>query len=167
MLKLGAWAGQAVLYGMFAAIIAVFSSWPTYDHLPGDHALIKLSFTHHAERVHECEAVSAEELAELPPNMRAPMRCPRERSPVTVEVDIDGNLAHRETALASGLSGDGAASVYRRIPLPAGVHRLSVRLRNSVRTEGFDFERSEIVTLAPAEILVVDFDAEQGGIIMQ
>lgn len=167
MRKLAAWVGQAVLYGGFAAVIAVFSSWPTYDHLPADHALIKLSFTHHAERVHECEPVSAEELAKLPPNMRAPMRCPRERSPVTVEVDIDGNPVHRETALPSGLSGDGAASVYRRIPVPAGVLRLSVRLRDSVRNEGFDFQRSEIVTLAPAEILVIDFDAGQGGIILQ
>jgi hypothetical protein len=167
MLKLSAWAGQALLYGMFAVIIAVFSSWPAYNHLPSDYALIKLSFTHHAERVHECEAVSAEELAKLPPNMRAPMKCPRERSPVTVEVDIDGNLAHRETALPSGLSGDGAASVYRRIPLPAGMHRLSVRLRDSVRSEGFNFERSEIVDLGRAEILIIDFDAEQGGIVLQ
>jgi hypothetical protein len=167
MLKLGAWAGQVVLYGTFAAVIAVFSSWPAYNHLPSDYALIKLSFTHHAERVHECEAVSAEELAKLPPNMRAPMKCPRERSPITVEVDINGDLAHRETALPSGLSGDGAASVYRRIPLPAGMHKLSVRLRDSVRSEGFDFERSEIVNLTPAEILVIDFDPEQGGIILQ
>lgn len=167
MQRFAAWAGQAVLYGMFAAVIAVFSSWPTYDHLPDDHALIKLSFTHHAQRMHECEAVSAEELAKLAPNMRAPMRCPRERSPVTVEVDIDGNLAHRETASPSGLSGDGAASVYRRITVPAGAHHVSVRLRDSVRTEGFDFERSEIVNLGPAEILVIDFDAEQGGITLQ
>jgi hypothetical protein len=167
MQRFAAWAGQAVLYGMFAAVIAVFSSWPTYDHLPDDHALIKLSFTHHAQRMHECEAVSAEELAKLAPNMRAPMRCPRERSPVTVEVDIDGNLAHRETASPSGLSSDGAASVYRRITVPAGAHHVSVRLRDSVRTEGFDFERSEIVNLEPAEILVIDFDAEQGGITLQ
>ena len=156
-----------MLYGMFAAVIIVFSTWPAYDHLPDDHALIKLSLTHHAQRVRECEVVSAEELAKLPPNMRAPMNCPRERSPVTVEVDIDGNLARRETALPSGLSGDGAASVYQRMTVPAGVHRLSVRLRDSVRTVGFDFERSEIVDLGPAEILVIDFDAEQGRITLQ
>lgn len=165
--KFAAWAGQALLYGAFAAVVAVFSSWPTYDHLPHDHALIKLSFTHHAKRMHECEAVSVEELAKLPPNMRAPMRCPRERSPVTVEVDIDDELAYRETASPSGLSRDGAASVYQRIILPAGAHRLSVRLRDSVRTEGFDFERSEVVHLDPADILVIDFDAEQGGITLR
>ena len=162
-----AWSGQVGLYAAFAAVIAVFSGWPTYRHLPDDHALIRLSMIHHAQRVHECEAISAEELAALPPNMRAPMRCPRERAPVTVEIDIDGVLAHRETVLPSGLSGDGPASLYRRLAVPAGVHHLSVRLRDSVRTDGFDFERSGVVDLAPAQILVVDFDAEKGGITLR
>jgi hypothetical protein len=157
------WSGQVVLYAAFAAVIAVFSSWPTYRHLPEGHALIRLSMIHHARRVHECEALSAEELAALPPNMRAPMRCPRERAPVTVEIDVDGTLAHRETVAPSGLSGDGPASVYRRLTVPAGVHHLSVRLRDSIRSEGFDFEQNGFVDLAPAEILVVDFDAERGA----
>lgn len=159
-----AWSGQVVLYGAFAAVIAVFSNWPTYRHLPEDHALIRLSMVHHAQRLHECEAVSAEELAALPPNMRAPMRCQRERAPLTVEIDIDGALVHRQTVSPSGLSGDGPASVYRRLTVPAGVHHVSVRLRDSVRSDGFDFERNGIVDLAPAQILVVDFEAENGAI---
>ena len=159
-----AFSGQVALYAAFAAVIAVLSSWPTYRHLPEGHALIRLSMIHHAQRVHECEAISAEELAALPPNMREPMRCPRERAPVTVEIDVDGALAHRETVSASGLSGDGPASVYRRLTVPAGVHHLSVRLRDSLRAEGFDFERNGVVDLAPAQILVVDFDAENKAI---
>jgi hypothetical protein len=156
--------GQVVLYVAFAVAIAVFSNWPTYRYLPEGDALIRLSMVHHAQRVHECEAVSAEELAALPPNMRAPMRCPRQLAPLTVEIDIDGALVHRQTVSPSGLSGDGQASVYRRLTVPAGVHHLSVRLRDSVRTDGFDFERNGIVDLAPAQILVVDFDAENGAI---
>ena len=41
-----AWFGQALLYGLFALFIGVFSSWPTYRHLPPDQALIKVSFSH-------------------------------------------------------------------------------------------------------------------------
>lgn len=159
--------GQIVLYVAFAVVIAVFSNWPTYRHLPEGHALIRLSMVHHAQRVHECEAVSAEELAALPPNMREPTRCPRERAPITVEIDIDGTLGHRETVPPSGLSGDGPASIYRRLTVPAGVHHLSVRLRDSIRADGFDFERNGVVDLAPAQILVVDFDAENGAITFQ
>lgn len=158
------WSGQAILYAAFAAFIALFSSWPRYRHLADDYALIRVSMTHHARLVHECETVSAEELAALPPNMRAPLRCPRERAPITVEVDIDGTTAGSETAPPAGLAGDGAAAVYMRLPVSAGEHHLSVRLRDSVRTEGFDFERGGLVDLAPAQILVVDFDADNGAI---
>lgn len=167
MQRILAGSGQAVLYAAFAAVIAVFSNGPAWRYLPEDHALIRLSMVHQARRVHECEALSAEELAALPPNMRAPMRCPRQRVPLTVEIDIDGALAHRETVPPSGLSGDGPASVYRRLVIPAGVHRLSVRLRDSVRTEGFDYEHSATVDLAPAQILVVDFDAADGVITLR
>jgi hypothetical protein len=53
-----------------------------YRHLASDQALIKLSFTRVGKPVGDCRKLSAEELAKLPPNMRAPTVCPRERSPV-------------------------------------------------------------------------------------
>ncbi|MGL6112636.1 MAG: hypothetical protein ACRC2B_21285, partial [Rubrivivax sp.] len=90
-----AWIGQAVLYALFALFIGVFSRWPTYHHLGPDQALIKLSFTHTGKPVGDCRPLSKDELAKLPPNMRSPVKCPRERSPVTVEVDIGGVPALR------------------------------------------------------------------------
>ena len=39
---------------------------------------------------HLQELASAEELAKLAPNMRVAQVCPRERSPVAVEVEMDG-----------------------------------------------------------------------------
>jgi len=167
MTKVLSWAGQAVLYVAFAAVIGVFTRWPSYQHLPEDHALVKLSLIHHGQRLQKCQKLSPEELAKLPPNMRTPMNCPRERSPITVEVDIDGVAALQETAQPSGLSRDGTASVYRRIEVPAGTHRFQVRLRDSARSEGFDFERDEVIDLKPAQILVIDFSAEKGGITLQ
>ena len=85
-----AWVGQVALYGLFALAIGVFSQWPRYHHLEPDQALVKVSFTRVGKPVGDCRALSAEELAKLPPNMREPMLCPRERSPTTVQVDIDG-----------------------------------------------------------------------------
>ena len=66
------------------------ASFPVGRHirqLAPDRALVKLSFSHHGKPVSDCHQTSAAELAKLPPNMRAPVRCPRERSPVTVELD--------------------------------------------------------------------------------
>jgi len=162
-----AWVGQLLLYGVFALVIGVFSRWPVYRHLAADESLIKLSFTHAGKRVAECRQLSAEELAKLPPNMRAPTRCERERAPVRVEVDIDGASAFSLAAAPSGLSKDGASSVYRRLKVAAGTHRIAVRLKDSAGASGFDYRREAVVTLAPAQILVIDFDAEKGGITLQ
>jgi hypothetical protein len=162
-----AWVGQAMLYALFALIIGVFSRWPSYSLLaPGD-ALIKLSFTHASKRVAECRELTPEELAKLPPNMRAPTKCGRERAPVRVEVDVDGAPAFRHVATPSGLSRDGASSVYERMNVPAGTHRIAVRLKDSAGGSAFDYERTQVVTLAPAQILVIDFDAEKGGITLR
>ena len=159
-----AWIGQAVLYGLFALVIGVFSAWPAYRHLAADRALIKVSFSHQGKPVSECREATAEELAKLPPNMRAPRICPRERSPITVELDLDGARAVHHVAPPSGLSRDGASAFYRRIEVPAGSHRIAVRIKDDVRSAGFDYAREASVTLAPAQILVIDFDPGKGGI---
>lgn len=155
----GAWLGQALLYGAFAVFIGVFSNWPAYRHLEDAQSLVKVSFSHTGKPVAECKKQSADELAKLPPNMRAPMRCPRERSAVVVELDIDGVTVYRHVAKPSGLSKDGASSVYERLVVPAGSHRIAVRLNDDVRNTGFAHALQRDVTLAPAQILVIDFDA--------
>ncbi len=162
-----AWIGQALLYGLFALLIGVFSSWPPYRHLPPDQALIKLSFSHQGKPVSDCRNATPEELAKLPPNMRAPRICPRERSPIAVEFDLDGIAALRHVAMPSGLSRDGASTLYHRMQVAAGTHRLVVRLKDDVRSSGFDFVREATVTLKPAQILVIDFDPGKGGITLQ
>ncbi len=159
--------GQIVLYGLFIVFIGVFSRWPSYQVLAPDLALIKLSFSHHGKPVSDCREASAAELAKLPPNMRAPVRCPRERSPVTVELDVDDAAVYRHVARPSGLSRDGAASVYHRIEVPAGQHRLRIRLADDARVAGFSHQREAVVTLAPAQVLVIDFDSAKGGITLQ
>ena len=161
------WLGQLLLYGVFAVVVGVFSRWPDYQHLASDQALVKLSFNHQGKPVSDCRRPSAEELAKLPPNMRAPLICPRERSPITVELDVDGTPVLRHVARPSGLSRDGASAVYHRMQLPAGTHHLAVRLKDDVRASGFGYTRETTVTLKPAQILVIDFDPEKGGITLQ
>lgn len=159
--------GQILLYALFAMFIGVFSSWPKYQALAPNQAVIKLSFSHHGKPVSNCRATSAAELAKLPPNMRAPMQCPRERSPVRIELDIDGATSFRYVAMPSGLSKDGASAVYHRFDVPAGAHPIEVRLNDDARTPGFGFVHRSNVVLKPAQILVIDFDASKGGIILQ
>lgn len=164
MKRVLSWAGQAVLYGLFAAFIGVFSNWPPYQALPPDQALVKVSFIHHGQRVADCRPYTPEELAKLAPNMRTPMKCGRERSAVTIEVDLDGATVFRQVAAPSGLSRDGPSSVYHRLAVPAGEHRIAVRLKDNATAPGFTHTRDATLKLKPAQVLVIDFDAEKGGI---
>lgn len=161
------WIGQALLYGLFALVIGYFSHSPPYRHLPPNQALIKLSFSHEGKRISACRQRTVEELAKLAPNMRAPMDCPRERSPVTVEIDLDGIPVYRHVAQPSGLSKDGASTVYHRLPVHAGEHRLAIRLNDDARVPGFNHRRDEMVSLKPGKVLVIDFNQEAGGITLQ
>ena len=162
-----AWAGQALLYALFALAIAVFSQWPPYHPIGTDQALIKVSFTHAGKPVGDCEPLSEAERMRLPPNMRATMRCPRERSPVLVEVDVGGVNMLERSAPPSGLSKDGASALYQRLVVPAGEQRIAVRFSDDVRARDKAHVHEATVTLAPGQVLVIDFDAEKGGITLQ
>ena len=162
-----AWLGQVLLYGLFALAIGVFSQWPPYRHLGPDEALIKLSFTRVGKPVGDCRTLKPDELAKLPPNMRAPTVCPRERSPLTVELALDGTTVLERTAPPTGLSKDGASAVYERLVVPAGDHRIAVRLSDDVRARDAAYVHEATVKLEPGQVLVIDFDAANGGITLK
>jgi hypothetical protein len=162
-----AWIGQILLYGLLAAFIGVFSQWPVYRPLPPDQALIKLSFSRVGKPVGDCRTLDAAELERLPPNMRNPQSCPRERSSVAVRLDIDGKRVLDRVAPATGLSRDGAATMYERVVVPAGERRIAVHLSDDVRAREAGWTREATVKLAAGQVLVIDFDAEKGGITLQ
>ncbi len=157
---------QALLYVPFMAIIGYFSTSPAYHHLAPDQALIRFSFSHAAQRKVECHERTPEELARLAPNMRAPMDCPRERAPVAVELELDGQVMFAIVAPPSGLTRDGASTVYRRLVVAAGTHHIVVRLRDRAGGD-FNYVRDVELELKPGRVLVIDFNAAQGGFLFR
>jgi hypothetical protein len=167
MRKASAIAGQIALYAAFAAFIGAFASFPAYRHLAADEALLKLSFSHAGQLAHECRRRTPEELAKLAPNMRVALDCPRERSPVTVELRLDGQLLAQRSARPAGLAHDGGSTMYERFVIPAGEHALSVKFNDSAQVQGFNYMHEDRVRLNPGQVLVVDFNPEKGGILVQ
>ncbi|MFC5300315.1 hypothetical protein [Azospira restricta] len=155
-------AGQVVLYGAFAAFIGYFATDPVYRQIPDDVAVIKVSFSHLGDR--ECRKRTPEELAKLPPNMRAPMDCPRERSDIRFELDIDDQNVVRHVLHPTGLYKDGISTMYRRLEVKAGTHKFSVRMQDNVKQEGWKFIKEETVELKPAQAMVIDFHPDKGGL---
>lgn len=160
------YAVQGVLYAAFVAFVGYFASAPTYQALaPGD-ALVRLSFSHGAQRKEPCRKRTAEELAKLPPNMRAPLDCPRERASVIVELEMDGQLLYRIVAPPTGLARDGASTVYRRLAVKAGRHDFRARLSDNASGE-FDYVAERSIDLGAGRALLIDFNAGQGGFLFR
>jgi hypothetical protein len=57
--------------------------------------------------------------------------------------------------------------VYRRFVLPVGQYDVAVRLRDTARPQGFDYERTARIALAPDQMLVIDFRPEAGGFVIK
>ena len=155
-------AAQVALYVPLMAILGYFSTEPRFSAVAPGEALVRVSFIHATQRKQACRERSPEELAKLAPNMRAALECPRERSPLLVELELDGQVVLRREVQPSGLRHDGNAAVYQRLALPAGRHRIVARLRD--RAEGdFNYVREETVELAAGRVLIIDFNAARGG----
>lgn len=154
---------QVAAYAVFALALVHFSSAPAYRRYDPGTALVRLSIAHATARREPCRERSAAEIAAMPPNMRRPSDCARERVDLHLELDVDGLPAYAGRAAPSGLARDGEAVLYTTLPLPAGPRVLDVRLRDTPRTAGFDHRVRYEAALGPGEILVVEFDTANGG----
>ena len=143
---------------------ATLSAWPAWQSLPEDAALLRLSFTHSGAR--DCRDRTEEELRRLPPNMRGAQICERRRSPVHIEMDIDGQPVLATDLMPSGLAGSGPSRVYERIELPAGQYALAIRMRDDPAVSGFTHEASFDIMLEPAQSVAVDFDSVRGTFVL-
>ena len=84
-----------------------------------------------------------------------------------LEAPQQASVTLRQMAKPSGLSKDGAASIYHRLALGAGTHRIAVRMSDDARRSDFGHVLEQTVTLKPAQILVIDFDTATQTITLQ
>jgi len=151
---------EFVAWGLFAVVVGALSVWPRYKMVDVEDAIITLTFSHAAKRVGECRILSQDELNKLPPNMRKPSDCPRERHPIRVELRSGNDVLYADSLAPSGIWSDGKANVYRRIVVPSGPHELFVGMNDSGSESGFDFEATDRREVGPGRNLVIRFDAQ-------
>ena len=153
---------QLVAYAIFAVAVGLFSVWPRFAPLEQQEAIVSLTFSHAGERIGECRRLTQEELDELPPNMRKPDECPRERHPLFVQLKIDQLPVYEGLLQPSGLWRDGKSNVYRRMRIDAGHYALSLGMRDSGRQAGFDHKAEFDIEILPGQNRVISFDALNG-----
>lgn len=154
---------QIVAYAGFAVVVGYLSASPAYDYAAADRAIVKLSLSHAANRVEPCVRLTPKQIAELAPNMRRAEKCERERLPLMVELEVDGEVVLDIEAPPSGLWNDGAASVYERFDIAPGEHAITARLRDSARGQGWDYAHTETVVLEAGRYFTITFRAGTGG----
>jgi len=163
MARLLKWLMQGASYAAFIAVIGFLSTSPAYEYVDPTRAVIRMAFSHAAERKEKCRRLSPAEMQRQAPNMRHRNQCGRERLPVEIEPYMDHELLIHKTVRPSGIWDDGPSTVYERFVVAPGSHLLTARLRDSHRTQGFDFERSERIQLNAQQNFVISFRPELGG----
>lgn len=156
---------QAVNYTVFMALIWYFSTSPPIHLIEKNESLLTIAFAHAGKLREPCHKLTQEELMKLPPNMRKPEDCPRERSPIIVEARLDGKLIYNQTMQPPGIFKDGSVDIYFSKKIPAGKHRFEIKMDDSVREPGFDYSFEQTINIKPAHILLIEFDSLQGFIL--
>jgi len=158
---------QIFNYGIFMALVWYFSFAPPYIRLDPDQAMITLSISHAGELVADCRQLSPEELAKLPPNMRLGTSCDRERSPVDLEISLDGDSVFRTTAEPPGLYKDQGVDIYHSIKVPTGTKQMLVKMNDNIRVKGPTFTHEQEITLEPAQLLTIQFSTSTGQFVVK
>ncbi len=148
---------QALLYALFFLPIVWFTHLPTHRHLEEGMAELKIAVRHAGMVIGECTDVVAGSYAALPGDAQRPQICPRERSPLQLELLMDGETLYRATVSAPGLHDDGVASIYRRFTVPVGSHHLQLRMNDDAAVEGYSWMLEQSVDLQPAQVMVASF----------
>lgn len=156
---------QVFNYTLFMAIIWYFATAPSFTVLDENQAVITMAFSHAGKLREACRRLSQEELNELAPNMRKLEDCPRERSPVVIEMKLDGEVLYNETLQPPGLYGDGGVDVYFSKKIPAGEHQFEIKMDDSVREDGFNHGLEQTVRIEASRILLVEFDSDEGFLV--
>ncbi|MBI3417575.1 MAG: hydrogenase iron-sulfur subunit [Verrucomicrobia bacterium] len=149
--------GLAIVLG---AVTWLFSNLPyRTPHSPEPELVV--SFNHHGAIV-DARKLTKEELAKRLPHMRAQVNVTRERVPVRLRVQVDGQTVHDRSYQSKGLSHDGPSMAVVRLPVTRGPHTVTVELADTADTNQLTLRWSEQVEFKENHQRVVLFDTKAG-----
>jgi hypothetical protein len=157
--KLTRYLGQALLYALFFTPLVFLTHRPMHQHLAEDRAVLKIAVRHAGAIIGKCTPIGTAENSKRPVNMQRTEICPRERSPLQLELILDGDTLYRATIPASGLHNDGVSSMYRRFDIPAGAHQVQLLMNDDQAVDGYTWQLQQDIQLEPAQVMVASFKA--------
>lgn len=148
--------GQGVTWAALALLIAAFAQGPAFSPVPDGHGELKLSIARLSDRLEPCRQLTEEERQKLPPTRRAIEVCERERSPIWVRLNVDGETLTEQTIKPAGWHRDGRSYRLKFFTLPAGQYKLELALRDSPREDGYDMHKILELMLEPGDSALLE-----------
>lgn len=149
---------QAVLYALFFLPLAYFSHAPNFRNMEEGVAVLKVAVRHPGKVIGECTSVAGPGSGMRPSTMTQSVEvCPRERSPLQLELIIDGEILYSAEVPPSGLHNDGISSMYQQFEVPVGPHHLQIKMNDDVKVDGYTWQLEQDVDLHPAQVMVASF----------
>ena len=149
--------GQLLFYILLMVFIGYFAEVPEFEYSPQTHGDLKVIIRHSGKLLGECIEPDPEEQKKLALNMRAPMICPRERSPVYVRLSLDDKLVLDKSVLPAGLHNDGISAEYRNFPIQAGKVRVTLVINDSQGDEKSTHTFNQEISIDPGESVALEF----------
>jgi ferredoxin/coenzyme F420-reducing hydrogenase delta subunit len=145
---------------VLGAVTFAFSNLP-YRTAHSSAPELVVSFNHHGA-ILEPRKLTKEELAKRLPHMRAQVNVTRERVPVRLRVQVDGQTVLDQAYPAKGLSHDGPSMAVARLPLTPGPHQVRVELADTADPDQWAQQWTEKVEFQESRARVVLFDTKAG-----
>ncbi|MCF6224698.1 MAG: hypothetical protein L3J22_00115 [Xanthomonadales bacterium] len=153
---------QGLSYAAFVAVIWYFSSEPAFQHMPADKALVVVAFKHAGLPVEACRKMTQQELDLLSPNMRKVNDCTRQRSPIHLQLFMDGDILFDKIETPPGIYADGSVNIYYSRKVATGKHDFVIKIKDSVRADSYTYMHQHEQVLDTAQILVISFTRDKG-----
>lgn len=152
-------AAIALTVGLCAVTFA-FSNLPyRTPHSPAPELVVSFN---HSGALLEARKLTKEELAKRLPHMRAQVNVTRERLPVRLRVQVDGQTVFDQSFQPKGLSKDGPSIAVVRLPQSPGSHQVRVELADTADADQWTRQWSETVEFQENRNRVVLFDTKAG-----
>lgn len=120
-----------------------------------------MSFNHHGA-ILDARKLTKEELAKRLPHMRAQVNVTRERVPVRLRIQVDGQTVHDGSYQSKGFSHDGPSMAVVRLPVAPGQHTVQVELADTADAAQFTQPWTETIAFQENHLRVVLFDTKAG-----
>ncbi len=143
--------------GLIMGAAGMFSHSPSVTVVPEHSTQLKLVVRYSGQRLGECEPLDADALSRLPANMRQPIVCPREKSPLYAELVVDGETRVEATIAPSGIHHDGVIALYRELSVPVGTVQVTMNIRDRADVQEFSHVLHRKLELDADRVVTIHF----------